>query len=201
MISNRLYAIVLFALQAIAVVIIIATNIWIACIVRVQIKEVYRTRKGLGNRKDLIEHDRNIKKHIRKQKNKKQLVLARVFGAILTANFIAWLPIVVLLAVLAVADSDAIPLGYYSISALFFLMHSMLHPLIEGCFIPEVKSTFKTILGVSLCKKLIKRLNTNHGIDAKANFEIEDPEETSCGRICCDACSVAVLFDSFNSSS
>ncbi len=98
-----------------------------------------------------MEHDRIIQKRIHKQRNKKQFVLVRVFGA---ANVIVWMPILVLTITLAVVDGDAVPLGYYSF---FFFMHSVVHPLIEGCFIPEIKATIKKLMGISFCSKRFQK--------------------------------------------
>ncbi len=84
-------------------------------------------------------------------------MLVRVFGGIVAATFIAWTPIILLVLTVAIADSESVPLGYYCISYLFYLMHPMLHSLIEGCFIPEIKATFMKVTGISLCYKLLTK--------------------------------------------
>ena len=192
-ISNRSYGALLLILQVIPIIVIIITNIWIACIARDQIKKIYRTRRSFGNPKDLQEYNRSIRQHIHKRRNKKQLVLIRTFGAILIANFVVWMPIMVLVVILVVVDSDSIPLGFYTLAFPLLLMHSALHPLIEGCFIPEIKATFKKFTGVSLCFKLItKGMKAGDNTDPTGE---ETTEQTFSGKYCCDVCSVAMLPD------
>ena len=187
-ISNRQYGIFIAALQIPPVTMAIIVNTWIACIARVQVKRVYRTRRNLGNQIDLTGHSKSLRKKIHKQKNKVQLVLLRVFGAIVLAHLISWMPIIMLILTLAIVDSDSVPLALLSIPFLFFLMHSALLPLIEGSFIPKIRNTFTKVTGIEFCCKLMTKKDGHHDVDQESS-----PSAT---RMCCDIYSAAVLPDS-----
>ena len=151
--ENVYYTITLLVLNLIPVMVAVVTNIWIACLVNKEIGIIYKIRKSFSSSRQLRTQKRNTQKQIRRKKNKKQLTLVRVFGAILVACIVVWFPLVVHIILLLTIDPNDIPLGIYVIVYLCLILHSVLHPLIEGCFIPEIKTTFKNILGVSLCGK------------------------------------------------
>lgn len=180
----------LLFLNLVPVIVVIVTNIWIACFVRKEIHKVYKVRKSLSSNEQLRLQKLNIQKAIRRKKNKKQLTLIRVFGAILIASVVVWLPLVIHIILLQTVDPNDIPLGVYVIVFVCLVLHSVLHPLIEGCIIPEIKSSFKNILGISVCKKCCRK-------DAGGVKKDTEPSESnslnsgSC--TCMDFCSYAVL--------
>ena len=181
---NMYYSFFVFSLNFIPVGVIIIVNIWIACIVSKQIRKVYRMRSGLASNQELQTQNRSIYEKIRKQKNMKQLTLIRVFGAILSANFIAWFPVALLnVVVLRAVDHNSVPIGVYIFAYICFLAHSVFHPIIEACTLPEIKNIFKSILRVIFCSK--KEKSTNHSEDRSFSWI----------RNCLDICSVAVLPD------
>ena len=149
--SNIYYGAMLIALATVPVIITIVTNIWITCIVRKQIMKVYRTRRTITDREELKRYNENM----RKKRSSKQFVLMRAFGAILVGNLIAWLPTTVHVVVTLVIDLDQIPIGVFLFVFLTFISHSVMHPLIEGFFIPETRKTFKAVLGINLCRKYL----------------------------------------------
>lgn len=201
---NNSYAIFVVALALIPIAVTIFFNIWLACIVSKQIKIVYRTRRTFGNKEELRQYNEGLRKQIHKRKNKKQLVLVRAFGAILLSNIIVWMPLVLHTIILLFADPDILPLGLYSFVFVSFIMHSVLHPLIEACFIPEIRKTFKTVLGISFFKKqLIKLKKKAKGEERKVSitsttqFELyTDEEPRGCFRGCCELCTVAAIPES-----
>ena len=185
-IANIYYPVFLISLALIPIIFIIVVNIWIACIVRKQIVMVYRTRRSFGNRHSLNEYNKELKKKITKKRNEKQLGLIRAFGAILVSNLVAWMPIIFHNAILLFIDSSILPLGNYSFVLISFVMHSVLHPSIEGCFIPEIKMTFKTVLGISYLQKKWKKQQRKHGI-ATSELKDEQIHVQGCG-VCCKQC-------------
>ena len=133
------YAIMVVGMALIPVIIIIVLNICIACIAGRHIKNIYKTRKSFGNVGDLKTYNNKLRTNVRKKRNKKQLALIRVFGAIVAANFIVWIPVSTIATVFLVVDRKDIPLGIVTFTFNAFVLHSVLHPIIEGCFIPEIK--------------------------------------------------------------
>ena len=191
--KSLLYAVFLVMLALIPVTIIIITNIWIFCIVRKQIREVYRVRRTLtSNQERRAQHERMCKMIVKK-KNAKQLKLIRVFGAILIATFVVWFPFVLNVVVVSTADLSKVPLGWYVFIYICINLHAVLHPLIEGYLIPEIKLTFMKILGISACLKVCRK---GDSISKDANNVSEDG--TSCASFL-DICSTAVIHDSSES--
>lgn len=199
------YAILVVGLAFVPIIVTVVTNIWIACIVRKQIRKVYRTRRSFGNREELRQYNLNLRKQIRTQRNRKQLALIRAFGAILIANFVVWTPLVIFVVVSLIVAEDTIPLGLFILSYICLIAHSVLHPLIEGCFIPDIKDTFKKVLGIKYCERAIRRRKGNTDFPADSNasesatIEPDFKESTKCfccHKRCCDICIFAVISES-----
>ena len=186
------YAILVVGLSLIPVAITIITNIWIACIVRKQIRMIYRTRRSFGNREALKEYNQKMRKKIRGKRHRKQLALLRAFGAIIITNFISWIPLVVYSVLLLIIDEDLIPVGIDILSFLSFLTHSVFHPLIEGCFIPEIKHTFKKVLGLEYFQRRMKKR-----IDARDDDAATESAKCFCcgHKNSCEICMLAFVAD------
>lgn len=194
--SNINYMILLVGLALIPLVIIIVFNIWLACLVSKQIKIVYRTRRSFGNKEELRQYNEGLRKQIHKKKNRKQMVLVRAFGAILLSTVIVWAPLVFHTVISIFVDS--FPLGIFSFVFISFLTHSVLHSLMEACFIPEIKMTFKKVLGLSFLHEQLKRLLKKKRKESIAvGFDLDiDEEERGCSsrlRGYCELCSLAVI--------
>ena len=140
--DNILYAAIIVIFPALlAVLITVAANIWIACIAGGHIREVYSLR---NEEPDSVEN-----KRFKAIKKEKQFRLVGVFGAIVIGNFLCWSPICIFTIVLAISqDEDVIPLGVFIMGYLSIYMRSLLNPLIESCFIPEIKTAVKKIFKV-----------------------------------------------------
>ena len=98
-----------------------------------------------------------MKKEFRTEMVRKQLALARAFGAIIIANFIVWMPMVLFVILSLILPTDTIPIGYFIFSYITFASRSLLHPLIEGCLIPDIKDMLKIVIGVNFCKRVVKK--------------------------------------------
>lgn len=201
---NIYYVMLLVFLALVPLVIIIIFNVWVACIVGKQIKVVYRTRRSFGNREELKKYNEGLRKKIHKKKNRKQLVLVRAFSAILISTIVSWAPLMIhSLVALAIDDSNSIPLGIYSFVFISFIMHSVLHSLIEGLFIPEIKMTYKKVLGYFFLQRLyvkfFKRRRKKMSIVSTAplNPSLGDvePSGSCCVSLqnCCEFCGFAVI--------
>ncbi len=192
-VSNIYYAVFLTALATTPVVVTIVTNVWIACIVRKQVRKVYATRRKYGNSDNTLQHQQSMK-IIHKKRNKKQLVLVRIFGAIVVANLISWIPIILHTLMSLVVDLDLIPLGMYIFVYVSFLSHSVLHPIIESCFIPEIKAVYKEIFNVLFCKRLWRKKQglDQSTIEGDLSLELKDQKASCCSHVCCDVFTIAV---------
>ena len=179
------YIALLLILNLIPVIITVFTNLWIACLVRREINKIYKARKSLSGDQQLKNQKLNMQRQIRKKNNKKQLALIQVFGAIVVANFIVWTPLVILVVLTQTVQAGEIPLGCYITAYFCIIVHSVLHPLIEGCLIPEIKVVFKRILGFSCCFKT--GTNSNETTEDDSTMSYSDRWD------CCNVCALAVL--------
>ena len=182
--ENVYYMVLLILFGLFPVITMVVINVWIIIIVRKQIKKLYKTRRSFGNKGELKIHQQSLRKEISKTKNKKQLALFRAFGTIIIANMITWVPVIILTIIYLTADQDnGVPFGFKIFTFLSFISHSILHPIIEGCLIPELKSNFMKIL--CPCKKRVR---------ASLNIDAVDDDRRSywCLR-CLDICSFALL--------
>ncbi len=151
------YGLLIIFLNLIPIIVTIVTNIWIACITRKQIKTVYGSSIGSEQNTD--------KAMQRKSKRKimiKQLILLRVFGVIILANIIVWVPVLFPSIVFQAIKKTDIPLGFYVYLYICFVVHSILHPLIEGCFIPQVRTAVHRVLGLHYCQTHCIGMKNSH---------------------------------------
>ena len=149
--TGNLYVIFTLCLAFIPVAVTIITNIWIACIARRQIKVIYQIEDDVKK-----EGNQNMKKEIFSERGRKQLALVRAFGVIIIVNLMVWMPIVIFTILSFVLSDEAIPIGYYIFAYITVVSQSVLHPLIEGCFIPDIKETFKVAFGMKFCERIFK---------------------------------------------
>ncbi len=175
----------------------IVTNTWIVIIVRSHLKKLYRTRSNTDGR-ELEKHEQKLRRVMQNQMNKKHIVLIRVFGAILLAHIITWSPITFHTVILSVYTGD-LPLGLYIFVYLSFISHSVLHPLIEGYFIPEVKAIFDTIFFKRQISKKLQQYRTSEPVEKVLAELTEIDQKTGlkcCDNRCLDICSLALLPES-----
>lgn len=189
--ENIYYIVFALVLNLIPVVVTVITNVWIACLARKEIGNIYRIRKSSSNDQQLKIQKINMQKALQRKRNKKQLVLIRVFGAILIACFVVWMPLVIFFVVWQLVDDNNIPLGIYVLVYLCLILHSVLHPLMEGCFIPEIKRTFKNVLGITCCEKNCKKKRKD---GPNKDSTVNEDNTLDDGSVSCwDICSLAVL--------
>ena len=77
---------------------------------------------------------------MKRMRNKKELHLVHVFGAIFLSNTVAWLPFTVT-AILSLAEqlSDKQRSVAFAVSYILFVSQVVLHPLLETAFVKEVR--------------------------------------------------------------
>lgn len=70
-----------------------------------------------------------------------QLQLVKVFGVIFTANLVTWFPAIIFVAIGAAleASGDQTPVVFYTITYLCFLSSVLIHPILQGCLIREIR--------------------------------------------------------------
>lgn len=113
------------------------------------------------------------------------------------ANFVVWTPLVIISIALTIVDNNIIPLGVYSATYFSFMSNSILHPLIEGFFISEIKMTFKDLFGISYLQKIIRKRSVNADVGVNeistTSKDSRSATPTTPTGNCLDTCSIAVL--------
>ena len=192
--KNIYYVIFLVVLGLVPLAVVIVTNSWIICIVRKHIKKIYGLRKTFSDERDLKQQREYMKKQINKEENKKQLALVRTFGVIMAANILVWIPLV---AYTIVGRVNTIPNGLIVFVYIMFTLHSVQNPLIEGCFIPEIKASFRKIFRFLFCRDYFskKNLTTTTSTPTCSVPEGAIRDETCCSQ-CVHICSFSILPES-----
>ncbi len=119
------------------VVILMVSNIWIACIATKQLR-ITRHKYPTTMKKDysITKEERRQQRKMRREAMAKQFKLFKVFGGILLVNILTYIPITGLLVALVVADE--VPSEYFLFCLLCILSQVTFHPLVEAFFTPEL---------------------------------------------------------------
>ena len=145
--SNLHYAILIGLEVCIPVSVLFATNIWILCIVRKQMKKLYSLKKKeLESEKTYRD---KLKQKLKNSKHLKQLHLLRVFGAIWIANVITWMPFFVRI-MATILFGVVVSKGFLVYVYASIVSYTVIHPILEASIIPELRRQL-----VSLTKKLM----------------------------------------------
>ena len=133
--SHSVYTIILVGEALVPLLGLVISSLWVALIAQKHLKQIYRT----GDQQESANHHRVAKK----QKSKHQFHLIRVFGAIIIANILTWIPIMTLAVVATVVENKFdIPIEYKIFSYLCFLFQPVVHPLLEASLISEIGFPF-----------------------------------------------------------
>ncbi len=140
---NFFYVLFVLAEVLVPIIVLLVMYIWVIYIIR---KSLFR-RSAKSNHVEAQGED----KRSSKMKNL-QLRLVRLFGAILTANLLTWLPMIALALTGAIVGSGRIPTPMYTFAYLSFLSETVIHPILEACLIREVRVILSGYLG--FCRRI-----------------------------------------------
>ena len=186
--SHNLYVILLVGEALVQLLALVISSLWVALIAQKHLKQIYRT----GDQQEIANQHRVAKKQILKR----QFHLIRVFGAIIIANILTWIPIMALAVGATIVDD--IPIEYIVFSYLCFLFQPVVHPLLEASLISEIEFPF--LKRLRPCRK--SRLHEEETCSWRCGLEVgfnglrvgcvdRDCVCRVCGLL--DACSVAAL--------
>lgn len=148
--KNIYYLILVVAEAMLPISILVITNIWVMCVARRQIKEIYKIKKSIGNEEQAKAYQRSLKTRMQQEKYRKQLRLLRVFGAIFVSHMITWIPLIVRVIEVLVRGSDVPSQWSNFIIITSVTSHPVLHPLIEACILPEIRRQ------LNICRRCCK---------------------------------------------
>ena len=131
-----IFVIVLILVGFVPLTVIAVCNVLIIRIVLKNIKIIYGKRNSEENNLTQEQFYKNIKKI----RDKKQLHLFRVFGALLFSNAITWLPYMSVLVALLLVGFNRVSHTAVSVVFVLFYSQSVIHPLIQTIFIADVRN-------------------------------------------------------------
>ena len=134
--------------------VILVCNIRVICIVLKNIRAIYKVRKpSLRSERRMSRKVLNSRmKHTR---NKKQLHLMEVFGAIIFFNSMSWLPLVILVIVAVVNEevTFTIPSEYALFAFILFKFQVVIYPILETTLISDIRNPMKKMVTCGFCMK------------------------------------------------
>ena len=169
------YAFALIIIGVAALSVIMFCNVWIICIVLKKINVTYIVRKT-SNKECMDSEQQQFNKSIQKARQRKQLNLFRVFGALLLSNAITWLPYISLIIALIAVNYDGVPPAFISFALVLFYSQGLVHPVVQTVFIADVREPLKWMITCGFIKK---------------NHDSIPQEKCTCihkNRDCCSTC-------------
>ena len=158
LIKNSTFVLILVAVGLFPFTTILICNIWIMII-------IYRTAHGKFNKKrelnnfTVISSDlrRNAEKELKANYHRQQIHLVRLFGALFVANFIVWVPTIIIAILSAAIGSEKIPYSLSTLQYLAYVSQPVIHPMLETCLFSRARTSIIKCL-CYCCHRNIKGL-------------------------------------------
>ncbi len=150
-VARTVYYPLLLVLQgAVSLTVSFTTNIWIFCIALKQMKNARYWRSYFQNDKDI---ECEIHGKLSNSNNMKQVRLFKVFGVIWLTNLITWFPYIIFVINTLLVKKWITANSFEAFSFLSVMLSSVLFPIIEASFIPELRRILVSFLMKTLCCK------------------------------------------------
>ncbi|XP_011406138.1 PREDICTED: 5-hydroxytryptamine receptor 7-like [Amphimedon queenslandica] len=138
----------------IPITVIIITNIWTFKIILSFLK-----RKQVRRRESRLTSLSRKESEAEVQIKQQQKQLVQVFGALLIATIIAWVPLLTMLFVLIGTDGEGVPDWIYLVCWFFYLINPLVHPILESLFVKELRTRIdKTKTNIRRASQSVMRL-------------------------------------------
>ena len=125
-------------------------------ITRKQLLRMLHSKLSLFRRRD-AQQQTSEQENARKKYSRGQLQLVKAFGAIFSVSVLTYLPVVVLVILLAPMNVLFNRHPYYMVAYVFFMSRSVLHPIVESYMTCEIRNVVsKFCVRVRRCKHLKK---------------------------------------------
>ena len=150
--TNLAFSLFILVVYSIPIVLLIIFNLLVVFII---IKNVRKDQKL----RSLQDFRTGINKGQVKAKLLKELYVVRVFGGLLLANLISWLPgIIFTLAVIISGDISFIPVPVDSATTILLMMQVATHPIVEIALLKDLRDPFTVFLCYFCRKKSIQEV-------------------------------------------
>ncbi len=185
--KQPVYTLILVFASLPPLLVFIVSTLWVACIAQKQLRKVYKMQLSFTSASDQQEFIETIYKRAQKKKFKLQFHLVQVFGAIIIANVITWLPMLGWICAAAATNKQDIPLFFKSIAYISFLMQPVLHPVLEASLISDIKVPLRKIIGYVVssmrCKHYCKQNSRQVSPAHPAEITEERVLQCNCGMV------------------
>lgn len=150
---ERGYTLLLVGEAILPLSLLLLTTVWVVCIAWKQLRKIYRINMASASAAEREQFMERVWSRAKKRKAKLQFHLVRVFGAIIVANFLTWLPVLVLICVGADKEKEEIPLFLKSLAYLSLLFQGIVQPALEASLISDIRLTLFKLLPLSCSSK------------------------------------------------
>ena len=189
--ESEAFLILLVILALVPISVLLLTDMWILCIVQKHLRQIYVLYRSCSDDAEQKQQlARELNRKIKSTRNRKQLNIVRVFGAIFFANVFTWLPIIGLAFTSVVVGIDGVPTDYTACAYVMLMSQFVLHPIVIICLVSEV---YQPILKLWRRKK-------SAGLAVELDTTLHDCKLCgtrlsfcACGCVFFYACSAAVL--------
>ena len=185
--DSNYYLGILLVAALVPLLVAIVCNMWVIRIVFKNIKVIYKVRKSLLTMRQRRSHSLSLKKIVRKKRQKKQLNLMRVFGSLLCASLIAWIPVIIVTIVSFIVHFDDIPPEFSLLSYFLLFSQVVVHPALEAAFLSPVKDPIKKIF-----RRLCLPFKCLANCSCNRNFSVD--AENDKPRFCCRCDALYILY-------
>ncbi len=141
--TKNIYYMVLVAVEAVLPLsVLTVTNIWILCIARKHIKQIYNIKRSFAKVSEQEMYYQGLRTKLHQQNYRKQLQLIRTFGVIFIAHLITWIPLLIRIFEALILNMDVDSQWSNFIIIVSITLFPVVHPLIEACILPEMRRYF-----------------------------------------------------------
>ena len=144
--TNLAFSVFILVVYSIPIVLLIIFNLLVVFIIIKNVRKDQKLRSLQNSRT-------GVDKEQVKTKLLKELYVVRVFGGLLLANLISWLPgIVFSSAVIISGDSSFIPSPVHTATTILLMMQVATHPIVEIALLKDLRDPF-TVFICYFCRK------------------------------------------------
>jgi hypothetical protein len=135
---------------------------------------------------------------MKKKRQEKEIHLFKVFGALLSANAVTWLPTII--GALVSFSQASGPTSFIAAAQVFFLFQSVVHPIIETTLIKEVREPLKATL-FCCCISVTTRMGDGSNSQMGKDCTLSNDKDGRSRYVTCnyrhwlEICGAVLLFD------
>ena len=164
--TNLAYAVFINIVYAIPIILLVIFNLLVVYIVQKNIRAIYKYRRSQVGSATRRARSKELHTQFKKKRQNKELRLVRVFGGLLLANLVSWLPVITLGLVTVISrDTSLVPYPLHTVSVILFMMQVATHPIVEIALLRELKDPIKAFFCYFFRKKPLTSYSSSSGGD------------------------------------